>query len=58
MSSKAREIAGIFQKERFATKRELTLMSRLCAEISAIFPVEFSEVSVQYISNKVKDKFH
>jgi hypothetical protein len=38
---RSREIALSFQKERFATKRELNNLSRLAADASQIFPPDF-----------------
>jgi hypothetical protein len=37
-------VAATFAQERFATKRELTNLSRLTAEANKIFPPDFASV--------------
>lgn len=41
VEQRGREVANAFQKERFATKRELNNLSRLTADASQIFPPDF-----------------
>lgn len=40
----AREIATYFQKERFATKKELLRMTQLTADVSKVFPPDYASV--------------
>jgi hypothetical protein len=41
VEQRAREVAKAFQKERFATKRELNNLSRLAVDASQVFPPDF-----------------
>jgi len=50
----ARTAAGILQKERFATNRELTLMKRLSAEFAQVFPMDITRATVPYLTSQVQ----
>jgi hypothetical protein len=47
-------MAKIFQKERFATKRELNSLSRLAADAAQIFPPDFVSVTQSKIIDSMK----
>jgi hypothetical protein len=51
---RARAIAAAFQKERFATKRELNLLSQVTAEVSKIFPPDFASALPDAIETRVR----
>ena len=51
---RARAIAFAFQKERFATKRELNLLSQVTAEVSKIFPPDFASALPDAIESRVR----
>jgi len=44
LEAKAREVAAVFQRERFATKSELVKLSQLSGEVSKLFPPDFASV--------------
>ncbi len=44
LQDKAREVATFFQKERFATKKELLKMTQLTADCSKVFPPDFASI--------------
>jgi hypothetical protein len=44
VDARARDIAAAFQRDRFATKRELNALSQLAAEASRIFPPDFASI--------------
>lgn len=50
---KACEVASGLQVERFATKKELTLMSQLTADCSKVFPPDFVSVRGDEILSEV-----
>lgn len=54
---RGREIAKGFQKERFATKRELNLLSRLTADSAQIFPPDFVSATMNNITETAKNVF-
>ncbi len=54
ISSKANEIAQLFQKERFATKREFTVISRITAESNRVLPTDFDSIVLENVFSKVK----
>jgi len=57
VEERGREIAAIFRKERFATKRELNNLSRLAADASQIFPPDFVSATPEEVSAQVKAVF-
>lgn len=57
VEKRGREIAKGFQKDRFATKRELNLLSRLTADSSQIFPPDFVSATVNNILETAKNVF-
>lgn len=44
VDARARDVAGAFQRDRFATKRELNVLSQVAAEASRIFPPDFASI--------------
>jgi hypothetical protein len=54
VESRGREVAQIFRKERFATKRELNSLSRLAADASQVFPPDFVSATPKAISEAVR----
>lgn len=57
VASRGREIAKCFQKERFATKRELNSLSRLAADAVQIFPPDFVSASATEVFESAKQVF-
>ncbi len=57
IKAKAREVADLFQSERFATKKELTKMSQLTAECAKVFPPDFASVDPDAIAKLVREHF-
>jgi hypothetical protein len=55
--AKARTVAFAFQKDRFATKRELNTLSQIIAEVSRIFPPDYASVRPETIERKAKELF-
>ena len=55
---KARTVAAAFQKERFATKRELNLLSQVTAEASRLFPPDYASVNPARIESKAREIFN
>jgi hypothetical protein len=53
LRAKAYEVAAVFQKERFATKRELNSLSQVAADATKIFPPDFLSVDPVKIQAKV-----
>jgi hypothetical protein len=53
LRAKAYEVAAVFQKERFATKRELNSLSQIAADATKIFPPDFLSVDPVKIQAKV-----
>ena len=47
------QVAAAFQKERFATKRELNTLSQITAEASRIFPPDYASVRPEDVERKV-----
>ena len=54
LRAKAYEVAAVFQKERFATKRELNSLSQIAADATKIFPPDFLSVDPAKIQAKVR----
>jgi hypothetical protein len=54
---RGRLIAKIFEKERFATKRELNSLSRLAAEAAQIFPPDFVSATQSKVTETMKQVF-
>jgi hypothetical protein len=57
LEAKTQEIAVFYQKERFATKKELDNMSQLTAEVSKLFPPDFMSVVPAEIIERAAQKF-
>lgn len=57
MEQRAREVAKAFQKERFATKRELNNLSRLAVDASQVFPPDFVSCNGSDVSAQAKIVF-
>ena len=57
MHEKAREISKLFQKERFATKRELNSISQIIADSSKIFPPDYVSLSADEIFSNAQALF-
>ena len=57
IEKRGREIAKGFQKDRFATKRELNLLSRLIADANQIFPPDFVSATVTKITETARTVF-
>lgn len=57
LSEKTREIARLFQKERFATKRELNSISQIIADSSKIFPPDFASLNAADVMTTVQALF-
>lgn len=55
VKQKAVDVSAKFQSDRFATKRELTTMSRLAAEAAKIFPPDFASVDPPVVYAQVGD---
>ena len=53
---RGKEIAKCFEKERFATKRELNNLSRLAVDASQIFPPDFVSATAASIYSAVCDE--
>ena len=51
-------MAAAFQKERFATKRELNTLSQITAEAAKIFPPDYASVFPAVVEKKVLKMFH
>ena len=49
VAERARDIAKLYQKERFANKKELNNMSQITAESSNIFPPDFVSATPECI---------
>ena len=54
---KAQEVAAFYQKERFATKKEMDNMSQLTAEVGRLFPPDFMSVVPAEIIAAANAKF-
>lgn len=57
LSEKTKEIAKLFQKERFATKRELNTISQIIADSSKIFPPDFMSLNAADVLANVQALF-
>jgi hypothetical protein len=57
LRAKAQDVAVFYQKERFATKKELDNLASLTAEVSKLFPPDFASVVPQEIIDKANAKF-
>ena len=56
LQDKAREVATFFQKERFATKKELLKMTQLTADCSKVFPPDFASIVPKDVVKAVSNK--
>ena len=57
LRERALEIAKMYQKERFATKKELNSMSQIMAEASNLFPPDFVSATPDYVAKSVANFF-
>ena len=57
LNEKGQEVARFYQKERFATKKELDNMAALTAEVAKLFPPDFMSVIPAEIIDKATAKF-
>lgn len=57
LNEKTTEIARLFQKERFATKRELNSISQIIADSSKIFPPDFASLNASDVLTTVQALF-
>ena len=53
MEVRAREVAAVFAKERFATKRELNTLSQIAADAAQILPPDFVSVNPSAVAAQV-----
>jgi hypothetical protein len=49
----ARDVAVFFQKERFATKKELLKMTQLTADCGKVFPPDYASIVPQEVVRAV-----
>eukprot|EP00607_Mallomonas_marina_P009644 CAMPEP_0182419608 /NCGR_PEP_ID=MMETSP1167-20130531/4024_1 /TAXON_ID=2988 /ORGANISM="Mallomonas Sp, Strain CCMP3275" /LENGTH=279 /DNA_ID=CAMNT_0024594619 /DNA_START=333 /DNA_END=1172 /DNA_ORIENTATION=- len=54
---RATEVSQLFQRERFATKRELNSMSRLVAECGRVFPLDFESATPATVYSRAQSLF-
>ena len=57
LNAKGQEIAAFYQRERFATKKELDNVSQLTAEVSKLLPPDFMSVIPSEVYDKAVQKF-
>jgi hypothetical protein len=56
VDARARDIAAAFQRDRFATKRELNVLSQVAAEAARIFPPDFASIDPALCESRVSYK--
>lgn len=57
MRDKTAVIAKLFQRERFATKRELNTISQIVADSTKVFPPDFISLTPEYVSTAAQALF-